>query len=143
MRILGLDYGSKTIGVAVSDPLLITAFGLEVIRRPEEDAIKKSIFRLNEIIKEYEISTIVLGYPKNLDNSESVRCRKTLEFKERLLRNFKNVEIILWDERFTTVSAEKELYLAGIVNRKKIDHVVDKIAAVFILQNYLEAQANL
>ena len=138
MRILGLDYGSKTIGVAVSDPLLITAFGLETIRRPEESAIKKSISRLGEIIKEYEINKFVLGYPKHLDNTDSARCVKTLEFKERLSRNFKNIEIILWDERFSSVYAERELSGAGM-DRSKINGVVDKIAAVVILQNYLES----
>jgi len=137
MRILGLDYGSRNIGVAVSDPLLITAFGLEIIRRPDENEIKKSIKRLGEIINEYTIKTIVLGYPKHLDNTESMRCIKTLEFKDRLLRNFKKIEIILWDERLTTVSAEKELIHAGF-DHKKIENIIDETAAVLILRNYLE-----
>ena len=137
MRILGLDYGSKTIGVAVSDPFLITAFGLETIKRPEEGAIKKSLARLGEIINEYGIETIVLGYPKHLNNTESERCVKTVAFKSRLTRNFKNVSVILWDERLTTVSAGKELKSAGIFS-KKTTRDIDTVSAVLILQSYLE-----
>jgi len=137
MRILGLDYGSKTIGVAVSDPFLINAFGLEIIRKPEEEAIKKSVARLKEIIKEYEIKKIVLGYPKNLDNTDSARCVKTLEFKERLRKNFKSVEIILWDERFSSAAALRDMKEAG-ADLKTIHGAVDKVAAAMILQNYLD-----
>ena len=137
MRILGLDYGSKTIGVAVSDPFLINAFGLEIIRKPEEEAIKKSVARLKEIIKEYEIKKIVLGYPKNLDNTDSARCVKTLEFKERLHRNFKSVEIILWDERFSSAAALRDMKEAG-AGFTDIRGAVDKVAAAMILQNYLD-----
>ena len=137
MRVLGLDYGGKTIGVAVSDPLLITALGLEVIRRPGEAEIRNSIRRLKEIIREYSVGIIVLGYPKNLDGTESSRCKLTREFKDRLGRNFKNVEIHLWDERFTSVSAEKELASLGL-NQKKIGALSDITAAVFILQGFLD-----
>ncbi len=137
MRILGLDYGDKTIGVAVSDSLGFTAQGLTVIRREDEKSIKKSISMLSEIIKEYEINIIVLGYPKNMDNSEGFRCQKTLEFKARLERNFKKIPVILWDERLSTVGADRVLIN---VSRKKRDDVIDKVAAVFILQGYLDAK---
>ena len=137
MRALGLDYGGRTIGVAVSDPFFITAFGLETIRRPDDAAIKKSIARLGEIIDEYEVTKIVLGYPKHLDNTDSARCAQTVEFKERLQRNFKKIEIILWDERFSTASAFKELSAAGVAS-KTVRSVNDQTAAVLILQNYLE-----
>ena len=137
MRYLGLDYGSRTIGVAISDPFLMTALGLETIRRPEEGAIKKSVARLGEIIEEYGVMKIVLGYPLNLDNTESERCAKTLGFKDRLARNFKRVEIILQDERLTTVTAKRDLVSAG-ATRRKLGEVVDTAAAVIILQCYLE-----
>jgi len=137
VRVLGLDYGGRTIGVAISDPFLITAFGLETIRRPDEASVKKSVARLGEIIKEYGVKTIVLGYPKHLNNTESARGALTVSFKERLERNFKGVEIILWDERFTSAAAYKELSAAGASGRQ-IKAVNDQTAAVLILQNYLE-----
>ena len=140
MRVLGLDYGSKTIGVAVSDPFLSTALGLETIRRPDEGAIKKSVSRLKEIISEYDINKIVIGYPKHLNNEESERCAKTAEFGERLKRNFKNIEIIYFDERLSSVFAEKELASAG-VKKAKIGEIIDMTAAVVILQNYLDCSA--
>lgn len=137
MRILGLDYGSKTIGVAVSDYSNKIAFGVEVITRPAEESIKSSIARLKEIIREYDISTIVLGYPKKLDNTASERCEKTILFKERLSRNFKRAEIVLWDERYSTWGAHRALNEAGL-SKKEEKQVIDKMAAVFILQGYLE-----
>ena len=139
MRVLGLDYGSKTIGVAVSDPLRIAALGLEVIRRPEEAALKKSLSRLRDIVKEYGVATIVLGYPKNLNNTESERCVKTAAFKDRLRANFKSADILLWDERLTSVYAEKTLKSAGL-DIPGVKHAIDKTAAVLILQSYLDYQ---
>ena len=129
MRILGLDYGSKTVGVAVSDELLFTAQGLEIVRR-------QSLARIEEIIKEYNVERIVLGYPKNMNNTEGERCEKTKEFKEMLERRT-GLNVILWDERLTTVSADKHMMESGIrrEDRKKF---VDEIAAVFILQGYLD-----
>ena len=138
MRALGLDYGARTIGLAVSDPLNIAALGLETIRRPDECALKKSVARIGEIIKRYDVGTIVLGYPKRLDNSVSERCVKTLEFKERLQRNFKKTDIVLWDERFSTRAAGNELKMAGF-DKKKIAGEIDMLAAVIILQTYLDA----
>lgn len=137
MRILGLDYGDKTIGVAMSDLLGITAQDIEIVRRTDENSFKKSIARLREIIREYEIKTIVLGYPKNMDNSEGIRCQKTLEFRDRLQRNFKSMEIILWDERLSTVATERNLIASGM-NFFERKEVIDKIAAVYILQGYLD-----
>ena len=137
MRALGLDYGGKTIGVAVSDPFLVTAVGLETIRRPGEEALKKSVFRLGELIRQYEVDKIVLGYPKHLDNTESARSIKTLAFLDKLKRNFKNMEIVLWDERFSSAAAYKELSAAG-VKPGKIRAINDETAAVVILQNYLD-----
>lgn len=138
MRILGLDYGELTIGVAVSDLNCVFAFGLEIIRRPDENSIKKSIARLKEIIDEYEVKTVVLGYPKNLDNTTSFRCRKTTEFKERLHRNFKRMEIVLWDERYSTIGAQRVLKEAKL-SADKQNEVIDKMAAAFILQGYLDS----
>ncbi|MCL2617064.1 MAG: Holliday junction resolvase RuvX [Defluviitaleaceae bacterium] len=134
-RILGLDYGDKTVGVAVSDPLLLTATPLETITRPNDISIKKTVARLSEIIKTYNIHTIVLGYPKNMDGSEGFRCAKTNDFKARLHRNFKRAEIILWDERLTTIQADR--YLEAL-NRHKRGRVVDQAAACIILQGYLD-----
>ena len=86
MRILGLDYGSKTVGVAVSDELLFTAQGLEIVRRQSPNKLRQSLARIEEIIKEYNVERIVLGYPKNMNNTEGERCEKTKEFKEMLER---------------------------------------------------------
>lgn len=134
---MGLDYGDKNIGVAISDPLLATATGLEVIHREEELALRKSMRRLSEIVKAYEIGTIVLGYPKNMDGTEGFRCEKTLRFKDKLERNVKKIPIVLWDERLSTTGAERSL-LEGGLTREKRKLVIDKMAAVFILQGYLD-----
>lgn len=138
MRIIGLDYGDKTIGVSVSDPLLITAFGLTILRRNKPESIKKNVKELGEIIKEYEADKIVLGYPKNMDNSEGERCKLTLSFKERLERNFKKIPVVLWDERLSSSFAERSLREADLT-QKKISDVIDKMAAVYILQGYLDS----
>jgi len=138
MRVLGLDYGEKTIGVAISDISLTFAFGLEVIRRPADAQIKKSIARLGEIIAQYDIGALVLGYPKNLDGTKSLRCLKTDEFRDRLRRNFKRAEIILWDERYSTKAVGKVL-TEGKVKQAERGWVIDKMAAVYILQGYLDS----
>lgn len=134
---MGLDYGDKNIGVALSDSLGLTAQALEVIRRGGENEIKKPLQRLAKIVDEYEISTMILGYPKNMDNSEGVRCEKTLLFKERLEKRFQNqnIPVILWDERLSTVGADRSL---TYLSKEKRDKVIDKMAAVFILQGYLD-----
>lgn len=138
LRILGLDYGDKTVGVALSDPFGWSAQGLEVIRRNSENEYKQSLGRIEEIIKEYGVEKIVLGYPINLDGSISERCLKTQSYKERLERRFPKVSVILWDERFSTAAAARFLSEAGLNNIKRKD-VIDKMAAVYILQGYLDS----
>ena len=140
MRIMGLDYGSKTIGVAVSDPMGLTAQGLEIIRREEENKLRKSLRRIEELVKEYQVEEIVLCFPKNMNNTIGERAQKSLQLKETLERRL-GLPVIMWDERLTTVEADRTLIEAGVrrENRKKY---VDMIAAVFILQGYLDAKAN-
>ena len=137
MRIMGLDFGSKTVGVAISDALCITAQGIETIQRKEENKLRKTLARIEELIKEYEVDRIVLGFPKNMNNTVGERGEKTLEFKEMLERRT-GLSVIMWDERLTTVEAERTLIESNVrrENRKKY---VDKIAAVFILQGYLDS----
>ncbi|MBF0710159.1 MULTISPECIES: Holliday junction resolvase RuvX [unclassified Gemella] len=135
-RIMGLDYGSKTIGVAISDPLNITAQGIETLNINE--IIKDfKIKKIKELIKEYNVGTIVVGMPKNMDNSLGFRAEATLNFIEILKNKIKSVEIVLQDERMTTIAAERVLLEADI-SRKKRKKVVDKIASVLILQTYLD-----
>lgn len=141
MRILGLDYGSKTIGVAMSDETETIATGLEIIRRDKEESVKKSVARIKELINEYNVEKIVLGYPKNMDGSQGFRCEKTIEFKERLHRNFKKMDIDLFDERYSTVSVTK-VFQEARMNKNEQKEVVDKMAAVLILQNYLDMSKN-
>lgn len=137
MRILGLDYGSKTVGVAVSDPMLVTAQGLEIIRRESEGKIRKTYQRIEELCKEYEVEKIVLGYPKNMNGTDGERAQKSLEFKEALERRT-GLPVIMWDERLTTVSADNIMMESGI-RRENRKEYVDEIAAMIILQNYLES----
>ena len=137
MRIMGLDFGSKTVGVAVSDELLITAQGIEIVRRKSEGKLRQTLARIEELIQEYQVDKIVLGYPKNMNNSEGVRCEKTQEFKEMLERRT-GLEVILWDERLTTVAADHTMMEAS-VRREDRKNYVDMIAAVLILQGYLDS----
>lgn len=136
MRIMGLDFGSKTVGVAVSDSLLITAQGLEIIRRKEENKLRRTLARIEELIEEYEVEEIVLGLPRNMNATEGARVELTREFQEKLERRT-GLPVILWDERLTTVSAQKAMIEAGIRREKRKDYV-DKIAAALILQGYLD-----
>jgi putative holliday junction resolvase len=136
MRILGLDFGSKTVGVAISDPLLITAQGMEIIRRESEDKLRKTLARIEEIIAEYEVERIVLGLPKNMNNSIGERGNKTIAFQEALIRRT-GLEVVLWDERLTTVAADRTMIESGI-RRENRGKYVDEIAAIFILQGYLD-----
>ena len=139
-RILGLDFGSKTVVVAVSDSLLITAQGVEIVRRKSENKLRQTIARIEEIIVEYQVKTIVLGLPKNMNNSEGERAEKTKEFKETLERRT-GLPVILWDERLTTVAADKAMIETGI-RREDRKKYVDEIAAIFILQGYLDYLKN-
>lgn len=136
MRIMGLDFGSKTVGVAVSDALLITAQGIEIVRREQENKLRRTLARIEELIKEYEVEKIVLGLPRNMDGSSGERVEKTMEFKAMLERRTQ-LEVIMWDERLTTVAADRLMMEANVrrENRKKY---VDSIAATFILQGYLD-----
>lgn len=137
MRIMGLDFGSKTVGVAISDALLITAQGIEIVRREQENKLRRTLARIEELIKEYEVDKIVLGLPKNMDGSIGERAEKTLEFKAMLERRT-GLEVILWDERLTTVAADKLMMEVG-VRREERKKYVDSIAATFILQGYLDS----
>ena len=132
MRIMGLDFGSKTVGVAISDPLLITAQGIEIIRRNEENKLRRTLARIEELIEEYEVDEIVLGFPKNMNDTLGERAGLSLEFKEKLERRT-GLPVTMWDERLTTVAADKAMIEAGI-RRERRKEYVDKIAAVFILQ---------
>ena len=139
MRILGLDFGDKTIGVAVSDPLGWTAQGVEIIRRENPMEFKKCMRRLAEVIQQYEIEVIVLEYPKNMDNSEGERCEKTKAFEARIKGRFPKIPVVLWDERFSTIAAERALRMADLSHEKR-KSVIDKMAAVHILQGYLDSR---
>ena len=140
MRVMGLDYGSKTIGVAISDPLGLTAQGIEIIRRGEENKLRKSLRRIEELIEEYQVEEIVLGFPKNMNNTIGERAEKSLQLKETLERRCK-LPVIMWDERLTTVEANRTL-MESKVRRENRSKYVDMIAAVFILQGYLDSKAN-
>lgn len=136
MRIMGLDYGSVTVGVAVSDQLGLIAQGIEVIRRKEENKLRRTYARIEELILEYSIECIVLGYPKNMNNSLGVRCEKSEVFAEAIRRRT-GLEVVLWDERLTTVAAHSAM-IEGKLRREQRNKIVDKVAAVFILQGYLD-----
>lgn len=136
MRIMGLDYGSVTVGVAISDELMITAQGIETIRRKDETKLRQTLARIEELIKEYKVELIVLGYPKNMNNTIGARAIKSEEFAEKL-RKRTGLEVVLWDERLTTVAANNTLDLFDL-NYKEKSKVVDKLAAVLILQGYLD-----
>ena len=137
MRILGLDYGSKTVGVAVSDPLGLNALKLETIWRKQENKLRRTLARIEELIAEYEVEKIVLGFPKNMNNTVGERAEKALEFGE-MLKKRTGLEVIMWDERLTTVEADRTLIEAG-VRRENRKQYLDGIAAVFILQGYLDS----
>lgn len=136
MRIMGLDFGSKTVGVAVSDPLLLTAQGVEIIRRKEENKLRQTLARIETLIQEYEVEEIVLGLPKNMNDTEGVRAELSYEFKDKLERRT-GLTVNMWDERLTTVAADKTMMEAGI-RREHRKEYVDMIAATLILQGYLD-----
>lgn len=138
MRILGLDFGTKTTGVAVSDPMGWTAQGLEIIRRQEDEHIKATLNRIAQLCEEYKVEKIVLGLPKNMNNTIGERGEKTLIFKQKLEARLK-LPVETWDERLSTVAAENVL-LEADVSRKKRKTVIDKLAATIILQNYLDSR---
>ncbi|MCR5635086.1 MAG: Holliday junction resolvase RuvX [Lachnospiraceae bacterium] len=139
-RIMGLDFGSKTVGVALSDPLLITAQGREIIRREKPDKLRQTLARIEAIISEEDVTEIVLGLPKNMNGTEGERVELTMKFKDDLERRT-GLKVTMWDERLTTVAADKYMMDAGI-RRENRKQYVDEIAAVFILQGYLDMLAN-
>ena len=135
IRVLGLDLGSKTIGVAVSDPLGIVARGVETIRFNEDD-YEEALTKLLPLIKEYSVDKIVLGLPKHMNNDIGIRGEISIEFK-KMIEEETGIEEILIDERLSTVAAERIL-ISGNVSRKKRKLVIDQMAAVNILQGYLD-----
>ena len=137
IRILGLDFGSKTVGVAVSDPLGITAQGIEIVRRTSENKLRKTLARIEALVAEYQVTEFVLGLPKNMNNTSGERVEKTMEFKAMLERRT-GLPVHMWDERLTTVAADRTLIEAG-VRRENRKEYVDMLAAVYILQGYLDS----
>ena len=137
MRIMGLDYGSKTVGVAVSDLLGMTAQPVETITRKDENKLRKTCARIEELIKEYEVTKIVLGLPKHMNDDIGDRAEKSIAFGEMLKRRT-GLEVIMWDERLTTVEAEQTLIECN-VRREDRKKYIDQIAAVFILQGYMDS----
>ena len=138
MRILGLDFGSKTVGISLSDPFGWTAQGVETIHRKQEENIKPTIARIKELCTERQVKMIILGFPKHMNNTLGERAEKTIKFQERL-EKATGLKVELWDERLSTVAAEN-LLLEGDVSRKKRKTVIDKMAAVYILQGYLDSR---
>ena len=139
MRILGLDFGSKTVGVAVSDELMLTAQGLEIVRRQSPNKLRQTLARIEQIVTEYQVERIVLGYPKNMNNTEGERCEKTKEFAQMLERRT-CLSVVVFRESLPPVSAVRNMMESGI-RRENRKQYVDEIAAVFILQGYLDSLA--
>lgn len=138
MRILGLDVGQKTIGVALSDPLGFTAQGITTIRREKKS---KDIEEIKKICDEYKVETIVIGLPKNMNNSIGFAGEKIMEFSQ-LIKEEIDIKIEFWDERLTTVAAHRAMLEADL-SRGKRKKIVDKIAAIYILQGYLDRLSNM
>lgn len=133
MRIMALDVGSRTVGIACSDALLMTAQGIETIRRT---SLENDFNRLRELISEYEVHELVVGMPKNMNGTKGDRAEKTEEFVEKM-KTVIDLPVTFWDERLSTVMAERQL-IAADVSRKKRKGIIDKMAAVVILQGYLD-----
>ena len=136
MRILGLDYGARTVGVAVSDPLGLTAQGVEIIRRKSENKLRQTLARIEELVAEYQAERLVLGLPKHMNNDIGDRAVKSLEFQE-ILKRRTGLDVVMWDERLTTVEANRVLSETGVRGADRKQYV-DELAAVFILQSYLD-----
>lgn len=137
---MGLDYGSKTVGVAVSDPLGLTAQGVEIVRRKSENKLRQTLARIKELADTYQVELLVLGLPKHMNNDVGERAEKSLEFKE-MLEKRTGLPVVMWDERLTTVEADRTMIEAGI-RRENRKEYVDMLAAVFILQGYLDFLGN-
>lgn len=137
MRIMGLDYGAKTVGVAVSDEMLLTAQPLETISRERESKLRRTYARLEALMEQYQVEKVVVGLPKKLNNEEGERCEKTREFARRLEERT-GLQVIFWDERLSTAAADQVLEEAG-VRKDRRKAYIDKIAASIILENYLQS----
>ena len=137
-RIMGLDFGSRTVGVAVSDALGLTAQGVEIIRREQENKLRRTLARIEALAEEYGVGEIVLGLPMNMNHTIGERAEKSLEFREMLERRT-GLPVTMWDERLTTVAANRTLMEAGVRREKRKDYV-DMIAAVYILQGYRDSR---
>ena len=140
MRVLGLDYGSKTVGVAVSDPLGLTAQRVETIWRKQENKLRRTLARIDDLVKEYQAERIVIGLPRNMNYTMGDRAEKSLEFGE-MVEKRTGLPVIMWDERLTTREAERALMEAG-VRRENRKEYLDSVAAVLILQGYLDSLSN-
>ena len=134
-RFLGLDFGSKTVGVAVSDPLFMTAQPVETIKRNQANKLRRTLARIGELIEEYDISRIILGYPVNMDDTEGERCSATREFMELLKKRF-DIPVTLVNEQLTTIEADQILDEMGVKRGERKEYI-DKIAAAIILQDFL------
>ena len=140
MKIMGLDYGSVTVGVAISDSMLLTAQPVEVIKRKSENKLRQTLARIQVLAEENDVGRIVLGYPKNMNNTVGERAEKSLEFKE-MLEKRTGLPVVMWDERLTTMAADRTLEETG-VHKEDRKQYLDQVAAVFILQGYLDAAAH-
>ena len=136
-KILGLDVGSKTVGIAISDLMGWTAQGLDTLRINEEQD-DLGIDQLVKIIKDNQVGTVVIGLPKNMNNSIGFRGEASIKYKEKLQESIPSIDIVMWDERLSTMAAERSL-LEADVSRQKRKKVIAKMAAVFILQGYLDS----
>ena len=134
---MGLDYGSKTVGIAVSDPLGITAQGVETICRKEENKLRRTCARIEELVQEYGVEELILGLPKHMNGEIGERAEYAIRFAEMLKRRT-GLPVKLWDERLSSVSAERVL-IENKVRRENRKKYMDKLAAVFILQSYLDS----
>lgn len=137
---MGLDFGSKTCGVAISDPLGITAQSIETITRKKENKLRRTLSRIEELVKEYEVGRIVIGLPLHMNDEEGDRSAASREFADMVARRT-GLEVIMWDERLTTVMAEDVLIEAGIKREHRKEYI-DRIAASFILQDYMDYTRN-
>lgn len=137
MRIIGLDYGSKTVGVAVSDEMLLTAQPLTTIYRDRPTKLRQTMAQIEEILESYEVERIVLGLPKRLNNEEGERCKRTREFGKMLIKRT-GLDVVYQDERLTTVEANGVLERGGVIKCHRKQYI-DKLAASLILQSYLDA----
>ena len=137
MRIMGLDYGAKTVGVAISDEMLLTAQPVETIKRERAGKLRQTLARIETLMKEYDVEKVVIGLPKKLNNEEGDRCDKTREFGDIVERR-SGLEVVYQDERLTTVAADAVLAEGGVRKENRKEYI-DKVAASIILQGYLDS----